>query len=330
MELSGFSLDLSGLEKLERPDPNTIYDMLVLGGGPAAMTATVYAARKMMKVAMITKDFGGQMSDTSEIENYMGFQTITGSELTAKFKEQVTQFSVPVATDETVTEVRKEGDLFKVDTAGGATYAAHTVVAATGKRYRPLDVPGEKQFVGRGVAYCATCDAPFFKDKQVVVAGGGNSAFTAALDLLKVAERVTLINFAPGWQADEVLQSSVRKYGDKITLLDEHQITAIAGGERVEQVSVKNRKTDEENEIAADGIFVEIGLIPNSEPMHQLVKMTRWHEVIVDCHARTNVPGLFGAGDVTTVPYKQIVISAGEGAKAALSAYEYLTQKGLL
>lgn len=326
----GFTLDTSAIEQAKQPETEEIYDVLVLGGGPAAMTAVVYAARKMMKVAMITRDFGGQMAETSEIENYMGFQTITGEELTNKFQEQVKQFDVPISLEEVVTKVRREGELFLVDTSRKNTYRGRTVIVATGKRYRPLNVPGEKELAGRGVAFCATCDAPFFKGKKVAVAGGGNSAFTAALDLLKVATEVTIVNYAAGWQADEVMLAAVKKYGDKLKMLDEHEVTRIAGDQRVEAVQVKDRKSGEEKSIEADGIFVEIGLLPNSEPVADLVKLTDQNEVMVDCHCRTDVPGVYGAGDVTTVPFKQIVISAGEGAKAALTAYDYLTRQGLL
>ncbi|HPM76604.1 MAG TPA: FAD-dependent oxidoreductase [bacterium] len=331
MDLPGFSFDLSAtLSQATPPDPGTEYDLLVVGGGPAAMTAVVYAARKTLRVAMLAKDVGGQMGWTSEIENYMGFQTITGQELTQKFREQVEQFDVPIALDQNVTKIEKRGESFVATLEDGQSFRGRTLIIATGKRDRPLNVPGEKEFVGKGVAYCATCDAPFYKEKTVVVAGGGNSAFTAALDLLKVGAAVTLVNFAPGWQADEVMRRSLDRFGDKATLLDEHQVVAVEGEARVNAVRVRNRKTGEERRLAVDGIFVEIGLLPNSEPLGELAELNAHNELIVDCHCRTSVPGLFGAGDVTTVPFKQIVISAGEGAKAALSAYDYLTQHGHL
>jgi alkyl hydroperoxide reductase subunit F len=295
------------------------------------MTAAVYGARKMMKLAILTKDFGGQISSTSEIENYMGFQTISGEELAKKFREQVELFEVPVRTGATVTEVRKhESDaVFAVTTDDSTVYRAQTVVLATGKRSRKLNVPGEKELAGRGVAYCATCDAPFYKGKQVVVAGGGNSAATAALDLIKVAKHVSLVNFVSGWQADEIMMQTLRR-SDRVKLYDYHQVVRIHGEQRVTGVTIKNREDDAEIEIPAQGIFVEIGLLPNSEPVMGHVETTSQKEVIIDCFARTSVPGLFGAGDVTTVPYKQIVVSAGEGAKAALSAYSYLVQKGAI
>jgi alkyl hydroperoxide reductase subunit F len=190
-------------------------------------------------------------------------------------------------------------------------------------------VPGEKDLVGRGIAYCATCDAPFFKGKKVVIAGGGNSAFTTAIDLLKVDAEVTLINFIKGWQADEALQERV-KQSDKAILLDYHQLVRIEGKDRVTAVVLKNRENEKEENLDTNGLFVEIGLLPNNESVKNLVKLNEQGEVIVDSSCRTSVEGLFGAGDVTTVPHKQIVIAASEGAKAALSAYDYLINKSLI
>ena len=293
------------------------------------LTAAVYATRKMMKVALITREFGGQVSDTSVVENFPGFQTISGQELVNKFIEQVKKFEVPLAEGESVSLVTKDQDQFKVQTESGQTYTSRTVIAALGKRYRKLKVPGESELTGKGVAFCATCDAPFFKDKQVVVAGGGNSAFSAARDLLKVAKEVTLVNFSPGWQADQVLFEPVQKHTGA-RLLDNHEVTRIEGTQAVEAVHIRDRKSGEEKVVPADGIFIQIGLLPNTDPFSQLAQLNQAGELIIDCHCRTNVEGLFGAGDMTTVPYDQIVISAGEGAKAALSAYDFLINKGLL
>ncbi len=329
MDIPGFSLDLSAVGQGQGPSTDELYDVLVLGGGPAAMTATLYAARKMLKVAVLTKDFGGQVTETSDIENYMGFQTIKGEDLARKFQEQVLAFDVPVRRDDTVKTVRKEGDEFLVNMESGRTFRGRTVIVATGKRSRPLNVPGEKEFAGKGVAYCATCDAPFYKDKRVVVAGGANSAFTAAMDLLKVNATVTMVNFVEGWQADQVLMDAIAD-NSRLTLYDHHEILRIEGDDHVRAVVIRDRASGEEKIIETDGIFVEIGLLPNSEPVAELAERTPWGEVQVDCHCRTNVAGLFAAGDVTTVPYKQIIISAGEGAKAALAAYDYLASQGWL
>jgi len=317
------------LEKAKEPEPDVSYDLIILGGGPAAMSAAVYAARKMMNLAIITKDFGGQVRETSEIENWLGFQSINAKDLADSFEEHVKSFDIAVSLGPATTEVNKEADSFKVRTDSGTVYSSRALILATGKRHRPLNVPGEKELVGRGVAYCATCDAPFFKGKKVVVAGGGNSAFTTAVDLLKVEAEVALVNFIKGWQADEALQKRVKQIG-KASLLDYHQVVRIEGKDRVTGVVVKNRENDKEKKLDANGVFVEIGLLPNNESVKDLVELNEQGEVIVDCSCKTSVQGLFGAGDVTTVPHKQIVIAAGEGAKAALSAYNYLINKSLI
>jgi alkyl hydroperoxide reductase subunit F len=329
MDFPAFSLDTSLLEEAREPEPEVIYDLFILGGGPAAMSAAVYAARKMMNIAIITRDFGGQIRETSEVENWLGFQSINAKDLADSFEEHVKGFDIPVSLGTSITEVKREVDVFKVLTDDNKIYSSRTLILATGKRHRPLKVPGEKELVGRGVAYCATCDAPFFKGKKVVVAGGGNSAFTTAVDLLKVGAEVILVNFIKGWQADEALQEKV-KQNDKASLLDYHQVVRIEGRDGVTGVIVKNRKNEAEEKLDANGVFVEIGLLPNNEPVKNLVELNEQGEVIVDCSCRTSVEGLFGAGDVTTVPHKQIVISAGEGAKAALSAYNYLINKSLI
>ncbi len=346
MEVSFDPGDLGALKSVgdeKQPDPGVVYDLLILGGGPAAMTAAVYAARKMMKVAVLTDEFGGQMGDTTEIENYMGFQMISGRELVEKFVEHMKSFNVPAAQGEKVKEVTHEGqvppegsyrtwhdgDRFKATLESGTAYTSQTVIMATGKRYKTLNIPGEKEFAGRGVSYCEICDAPFFKGKKVVVAGGGNSGFTAAMDLMRIAGDVTVINHSPGWKADRVLFDPVQK-NPNVTLLDNHEIESIEGTTKVTAVHVVDNSSGEKKAIPADGVFVEIGGVPNSGPVRGLAKLTQYRELMIDCGCRTSVEGLFGAGDVTTVPYKQVVVSAGEGAKAALSAYEHLASRGML
>ncbi len=329
MDFPDFSLDTSLLEGAKKPEQGEVYDVIIIGGGPAAMTAAVYAARKMMNLAIITKDFGGQIRETSEVENWLGFQSINAKDLADSFEEHVKDFDIPVSLGTSITEVKKKADAFNVLADDNNIYSSRALIIATGKRHRPLNVLGENELLGRGVAYCATCDAPFFKGKKVVVAGGGNSAFTTAVDLLKVGAHVTLVNFIKGWQADESLQERIRQT-DKVKLLDHHQVVKIEGKDSVTGVVVKNRENEKEEKIDANGVFVEIGLLPNNEPVKSLVELNEQGEVIVDCSCRTSVEGLFGAGDVTTVPHKQIVISAGEGAKAALSAYNFLINKSLI
>ena len=327
--LPDLSLDLSALGQETLPDPDHVYHLLILGGGPAATTAMLYAARKMLDVALLTKDFQGQVGTTSSIENYMGYQTIDGRELAAKFHEQARQFGMPMAQGVWIRKVRREDGGFAVEADGGQVYRAHAVLVATGKRDRKLGVPGEDALAGKGVAYCATCDAPFFKGRRVAVAGGGNSGFTAALDLVKVATEVTLINAASGWQADAILEESLRKYPN-VRFLDRREITAVEGDARVTGIRLRDRASGEEARIAVDGLFVEIGLLPNSDPVAGLAELNAGGEIVIDSLCRTSAPGLYAAGDVTTVPQKQIIISAGEGAKAALSAYDFLARKGLL
>lgn len=329
MDLPEVILDTSFLEAAASPDPGVTYDLVIVGGGPAAMSAAIYGARKMLNLALITRDFGGQVKETSDIENWLGFQTIQGNELAARFYDHVKNFAIPVASGTGVTAVTREGASFALRTDDGETYKGRSVILATGKRHRPLDVPGEKELAGRGVAYCATCDAPLYRDKGVVVAGGGNSAFTTAIDLVKVNARVTLVNFTKGWQADESMQERITHYG-AVSLLEYHQVVRIEGNQRVEAVIVKDRKDGREKRLDAQGIFIEIGLLPNSESVRDLLSLTPGGEVIIDCSCQTSVEGVFGAGDVTTVPHKQIIIAAGEGAKAALSAYSYLMDTSLI
>ena len=329
MDFPSFSLDTSLLGEAKEPEPEVTYDLLILGGGPAAMSAAVYAARKLIKLAIITKDFGGQVRETAEVENWLGFQSINAKDLVDMFQEHVKGFDIPVSIGPATVEVKRDVDFLEVRTDDGGIYSGRALILATGKRHRLLNVPGEKELVGRGVAYCATCDAPFFKGKKVVVVGGGNSAFTTAMDLLKVEAGVTLVNFNKGWRADETLKQRVRQT-DKVSLLDYHQVVRIEGRDRVTAVVVRNREDEEEEKLDASGVFVEIGLLPNNESFKDLVELNEQGEVIVDCSCQTSVEGVFGAGDVTTVPHKQIVIAAGEGAKAAVSAYDYLIKKSLI
>ncbi len=329
MEFPGISFNLSSLKTARRPDPGTVYDLLILGGGPAALTAAIYAARKMIHLSLITNEFGGQMGWTSEIENYTGFHTISGTELTNRFVEHIKGFDVPITEKETILKVEKDGGLFLVRLRSGKVFRGKTAIVATGKRHRNLNVPGEEKLRGKGVAYCSICDAPFFRGKRIVVAGGGNSAITAAIDLAKLATEITVVNFAAGWQADGILLDNLRRQAH-VKMLDSHAVTRIEGTERVSAVGIRNRTTSEETVIPADGIFIEVGLFPNTEPVRDLASISPSGELIVDCACRTSVAGLFGAGDATTVPYNQIVISAGEGAKAALGAHDYLLKQGLI
>jgi alkyl hydroperoxide reductase subunit F len=325
MEFPGIILDTAAFSRQKQPDTNTVYDMLIIGGGAAAMSAAVYAARKMIKLAILTVDFGGLINETSEIENYLGFQNINAADLAARFEEHVKGFDLPVSIGKAVKEIRKKDGTFEVLMEDGTGYAGKTVLFATGERHRELTVPGEKEFRGKGVSYCATCDAPLYKNKKVLIIGGGNSAFTTALDLTRVNADITIVNFTKGWQADATLQQRIKNY-PKAELLDYHEILQINGKGVVESAVIRERDAETEKNMRVDGIFIEIGLLPNSEPVKDLAELNKMGEVVVDCVCRTNIVGLFSAGDVTIVPYKQIVISAGEGAKAALAACDFLIE----
>jgi alkyl hydroperoxide reductase subunit F len=304
------------------------YELLIIGGGPAGMTAAVYSARKQIKTLLISKDLGGQLLWTSDIENYMGYQYITGRELTDKFKSQMEQFPiVDIIVGDSVEKLAREGSLFVAATAGGRKYTGKTVIIATGKRYKPLGASGEEKFVGRGISYCATCDAPLFAGKDVVVIGGGNSGFTAAADLVEIANKVYVVNKSSTWQADPILIDRV-KDSEKFLPLLSHIVVEIKGANVVTGMDVQSLETKEIKHLPVQGVFIEIGLLPNSELASDLVRLNNWGEIMVDCGCNTSMPGAFGAGDVTTVPEKQISVAIGEGSKAALSAYKYLLMHG--
>ena len=325
MEFPGFILDTSAFSELPKPDGSTTYDMLIIGGGAAAMSAAIYGARKMLSLALISIDFGGLMNEASEIENYLGFQSIQAKDLASRFEERVKGFNVPVSLGIAVKEVQRLDDLFTVRLEDGKKFSGRTLIFATGERHRELSVPGARDLIGRGVSYCATCDAPFFKEKKVMVVGGGNSAFSTILDLIRVNAEIIVVNFSKGWQADTILLHRAEQYS-YIKFLDHHELVRINGGEKVESATIRNRESQQEETINCDGIFIEIGLIPNSGPVKNLVELNETGEVVIDHKCKTRVAGFFSAGDVTCVPHKQIIISAGEGAKASLSAYDYLVQ----
>ena len=297
-------------------------DLIIIGAGPAGITAAVYAARKKMGLLVITKDIGGQTAWSGDIENYTGYQFVTGLELVAKFEEHMRKYDIPVREDEEIIELKgnKSGVYVKTNKS---EYEAKTAIIASGKRSRELGVPGEKEFKNKGLTYCATCDAPLFAGKVVAVIGGGNSGLDAALQLMNIAKYVYVINIAPDLTGDPIMQEKV-KNSDKVEVLNSTQVTAVIGDKMVTGIKIK--KEAQEKTLSLQGIFVEIGLIPNSEFVKGLDK-NELGEIKVDSYNRTNVPGVFAAGDVTDVPEKQIIIAAGEGSKATLSAFRYLAQK---
>ena len=303
-------------------DENTLYDLIIIGGGPAGMTAAVYSLRKGLKTAMITYDIGGQMLETYSIENYMGFRFIEGSNLVNKFASQIKQFEIALLEGVYVTGIRKEGKVFYIDTNNHRTYKSRAVIIAAGKSYRKLGVKGEAEFTGRGVSYCATCDVPLYKDKRVVVVGGGNSGVEAAIELAKISKFVTLMQKGDRLTADKLLIHQLEQFPNKDIKFNV-DVLEILGDDRVKGIRFKEGQ--EEKTIETDGVFVEIGLIPNTGFIKDFLKLNKYGEIPVDEFCKTEVEGCFAAGDISSVPEKQIIVAAGEGAKAALSAYRFLT-----
>ena len=300
-----------------------LYDLIILGAGPAGITAAVYAARKRLNFMVITRDIGGQAAISGDIENYTGYQFITGPDLAKKFADHLKQFSFPLKEGEAVIRAEKLADkTFKVATDKGE-YLGKALILATGKVPRPLNVPGEAEFKNRGVSYCATCDGPLFSGRVVAVVGGGNSALDAALSLVKIAKQVYLININPRLTGDAVLEEKVLS-AKNFTLLNNAQTLEIVGDKFVSGINIK--VGGETKTLPVQGVFVEAGLTPNSAFI-DFVDKNKFGEIEVDCATETNVPGIFAAGDVTTVPDKQIIIAAGEGSKAALRAFRYLAEQ---
>lgn len=299
-----------------------MYDLIIIGAGPAGITASVYAARKRMNLLVITKDIGGQAALSGDVENYTGYQFISGPELSQKFEEHMRTYNIVLKENEEVTELKKEGDTITVATNKGK-YAARTVIIASGKRSRELGVPGEKEFKNKGLTYCATCDGPLFSGKDVAVIGGGNSALDAAIQLMNIAKHVYLINITSDLGGDAIMRRKVLE-SKIVTVLNNTKLTAVSGDKMVNAIKIKRQ--DKEEILSIQGIFVEIGLIPNSEFIKGIEK-NQFGEIKVNSYSETNIPGVFAAGDVTDVPEKQIIIAAGEGAKACLSAFRYLARQ---
>ncbi len=299
-----------------------MYDLLIVGGGPAGITAAVYSARKRINALLLTRDLGGQVLWTLDVENYMGYQYIEGPELIDKFEKQVAQFPLDRKIGQAVVRLTRIDGQFEIETDGGERYEARAVIIATGKRPRQLNVPGEERLKGRGVTYCAICDGPLFADQKVAIIGGGNSALEAVADMVKIADQVFLVSLMP-LTGDPILVERV-KGAPNLSMFLEHEVVQIDGTNSVETVTIKELKTGGEKKLEVSGIFVEIGLIPNSETATGIAKLNSLGEIEVNCGCETGIPGLFAAGDVTDVPEKQIVVAAGEGAKAALAAHKYL------
>lgn len=298
-----------------------MYDLIIIGAGPAGITAGVYAARKRMHLLVISRDIGGQAAWSGDIENYTGYQFITGPELAAKFEEHIRQYQVALKEGESVTGVEKINAAITVTTDKTA-YETRSVIVASGKRTKELRVPGEKEFKNKGLTYCATCDGPLFSGKDVAVIGGGNSALDAALQLVKIAKHIYMVNITPALGGDAVMRQKVES-SSAVTVFNNARVTSVFGDKFVSGIKIK--REDKEDALSVQGVFVEIGLLPNAEFVRG-VELNASGEIKVNARNETNVPGIFAAGDVTDVPEKQIIIAAGEGSKAALSAFRYLAQ----
>jgi len=296
-------------------------DLIIIGGGPAGITAAVYAARKKLNFSVLTKDIGGQAAWSGDIENYTGYQFITGPDLALKFKEHLEKFQFDLKEGVEVSKVERNNQFFDVITSGSERFSARTLILASGKRPRFLNVPGESEYKNRGVTYCATCDGPIFSNKIVAVIGGGNSALDAALQMIRIASRVYLINITDKLTGDPVMQEKLAA-AKNIEILNNTRISEIYGSKFVEGIKIDT--LGKSRDIKLQGIFVEIGLIPNSD-LIDFVAKNQLGEIIVSCANETNIPGVFAAGDVTNVPEKQIIVAAGEGAKATLTAFRYLS-----
>ncbi len=306
---------------VEYTNDNGIYDLLILGAGPAGMTAGVYAARKQLRTVIVSKDIGGQTSWSSGIENYLGYLYITGPELVAKFEEHVRNFNLKMEFGKVVKFAH--ADTFVANTEDGREFQARAVIVATGKSPKMLNVPGEDEFRGRGVSYCPTCDAPLFSGFNVAVIGGGNSGFDAAIQLIKICPKVYIVEATSSLKADEVfIQRALA--ADNVEILVNTRVEEIIGNEMVTGVRCENIVTGEKRTLDVQGVFVEIGLSPNTGFLAGLLPLNEWGEIPVDCECRTGIPGLYAAGDVTNVAEKQIIIAAGQGATAALRAYDFL------
>lgn len=324
-----FSLNLGALDegKLVKIDENKLYDVTVIGSGPSAVSAAIYAARKGLNVAMVGVKIGGQVLDTNEIENIIGTVLTTGAKFAETLEKHLKEHEIAFKEGHLVKEIKEDGKDKILVTDDGKSYKTKTVIVATGAKPRSLNIPGEAEYVGKGVHYCSTCDGPFYKGLDVAVIGGGNSGVEAALDLSGIAKSVTLIEFMPELKADKVLQEKLAEQPNVKTILNSATVK-VNGNEFVESIVYKSRETDEEKTLNVEGMFVEIGLSPRSEVVKDLVETNKIGEIVINPENNsTSVAGIFAAGDVTNIRQKQIIIAMGEGAKAALGAFEYLITK---
>lgn len=298
------------------------YDVLVVGGGPAGASAAIYAARKGIRTGIVAERFGGQILDTLGIENFIGTKYTEGPQLAASLEEHVKEYDVDIMSSQRAKRLEKK-DFIEIELENGAVLKGKTVILSTGARWRHVGVPGEEEFKNKGVAYCPHCDGPLYAGKDVAVIGGGNSGIEAAIDLAGIVKHVTVLEFMPELKADSVLLDRLYSLSN-VTVIKNAQTKEITGTNKVNGITYVDRETNEEHHIELQGVFVQIGLVPNTDWLGDTVERTRMGEVVVDNHGASNLPGVFAAGDCTNNPYKQIIISMGSGATAALGAFDYL------
>lgn len=301
------------------------FDMLVVGGGPGGASAAVYGARKGIRTGVVAERFGGQILDTATIENFIGTKQTEGPQLANQLEEHVKDYDVDIMNLQKATSLARKDNLIEVGLENGATLKSKSVVIATGARWRNVNVPGEKEFRNNGVAYCPHCDGPLFEGKRVAVIGGGNSGVEAAIDLAAITEHVTVLEFSDSMKADSVLLDRLHSLKN-VTPIVNAQTTEITGTDTVNGLSYIDRETDKEEHIELDGVFVQIGLVPNTDWLEGSVDRNKFGEIMIDKHGATNVPGVYAAGDCTDIPYNQIITSMGAGSLASLSASDYLVR----
>jgi alkyl hydroperoxide reductase subunit F len=300
-----------------------VFDMLIIGGGPAGASAAIYSARKGIRTGIVAQRFGGQVLDTLSIENFISMKETEGPKLVSALEQHVKSYDVDVMNLQRASAIIP-GEIIEIKLDSGASLKAKSVVIATGARWRELNVPGEQEYRNKGVAYCPHCDGPLFKGKRVAVVGGGNSGVEAAIDLAGMVSHVTLLEFDSTLRADEVLQRKLRSLPN-VTVITQAQTTEVLGdGAKVNGMRYTDRASGLSKSLELEGIFVQIGLLPNTDWLKGTVALSARGEIEVDAKGQTSVPGVFAAGDVTTVPYKQIIIAMGEGSKAALGAFDHL------
>lgn len=302
-----------------------VYDVIVVGAGPAGLSAAIYATRKNLSTLIIATDIGGQLGTTYEVANYPGFQMITGPELVAKFHQHVDEYEIDKLIGEKVVGLRLEGRCKIIQTASGREIHGKTLIIATGAQKRKLNIPGEKELAGKGVVYCSTCDGPLFRDLNIAIVGGGNSGLEAAIEMAGVANKVYLVS-AGDLSGDQILQDKVTS-DDRIEVLTQSRPSKISGDDRVSGLTVKELASGTSRQLDVDGVFIEIGLFPNTDFALDLLDANHRGEIEVDTKGHTGTKGIFAAGDVTDDQSKQIVIAAGSGASAALGAFEYLVSQ---